>query len=81
MYIYLSEKYCVATSPIGSLDKTTLAPEAWIFANLSYKICHSASTIFWYSDTLSTRTCNKIIIRFIKLYLFREEIYVFDKKI
>ena len=46
---HLSAKYCVATSPIGSLDRTTLAPLLWILSNLSYNIFHSASTIAWYS--------------------------------
>lgn len=52
---YLSAKYWVATSPIGSFDKTTWAPLSWILANFSYRICHSASTIFWYSWTAKQR--------------------------
>ena len=44
----LSAKYCVATSPMGSLDRTTLAPELWIFSSLSYRMFHSASTMAWY---------------------------------
>ncbi|KAF3836929.1 hypothetical protein F7725_004393, partial [Dissostichus mawsoni] len=31
----LSAKYCVATSPMGSLDRTTLAPDRWIFSRWS----------------------------------------------
>lgn len=53
-YTYLSAKYCVATSPIGSLDSTTLAPLWWILSSLSYRIDHSASTTAWYSWKATT---------------------------
>ena len=49
---------CVATSPMGSFDRTTLAPLLAILSSLSYKMFHSASTTFWYSSTFSTRTCD-----------------------
>lgn len=50
-----SAKYWVATSPIGSLERTTLAPLKWSFSSLSYKMVHSASTTFWYSCSRERR--------------------------
>lgn len=43
--------YCVAKSPIGSLLSTTFAPVLYNASILLYMICHSASTMAWYSDT------------------------------
>ena len=56
---HLSAKYCVATSPIGSLESTTLAPLWWILSNLSYRIFHSASTIDWYSWKMITNLLDR----------------------
>jgi hypothetical protein len=43
--IFLSAKYWVAKSPIGSLENTQLAPDYTILSSFSYIMFHSASTI------------------------------------